>query len=261
MGEAAARAAELAALPEYFCLLGQRDSDKLAVREPFGERPDPGIPGPGRARVRALDRRRHAAAGRRGDAHVLNTSLVYSPTASGGAVRQDPSVQVRQRARTYDESRVIESGQRDRGLQLRFRDGHDWRVGLSVCYDLRFPELYRALGADVLLVPSAFTYGTGRRTGSCWCAPAPSRTWPCIAPAQGGVHENGRRTWGHHDGGPLGRCARPARRRTRRGARRLDPGARAQLRAQLPALEHRHEPVSGAGFLPSFRALRYLSNW
>src|SRR5206468_2002329 len=58
----------------------------------------------------------------------------------------------------YDESRVIEAGTAPQAFTLPSRDGHGWRVGLSVCYDLRFPELYRGLGADLLLVPSAFTY-------------------------------------------------------------------------------------------------------
>jgi nitrilase len=141
----------------------------------------------------------------------------------------------------YDESRVIESGSETSVLQLRDRDGHDWRIGLSVCYDLRFPELYRALGADVLLAPSAFTYGTGR---SHWellvRARAVENLAYVIAPAQGGIHENGRRTWGHtmivdpwgdvlgqRDEGPGVVLAD------------LDPGRQAQLRVQLPALEHR----------------------
>jgi predicted amidohydrolase len=57
------------------------------------------------------------------------------------------------------------SGPRDPvQFELPSRDGHRWRVGLSVCYDLRFPELYRArcAGADLLLVPSAFTHTTGQ---------------------------------------------------------------------------------------------------
>ncbi|MGH8806033.1 MAG: nitrilase-related carbon-nitrogen hydrolase, partial [Polaromonas sp.] len=66
------------------------------------------------------------------------------------------------------------------------------------CYDLRFPELYRALKADVLLVPSAFTYTTGQAHWEVLLrARAIENLAYVVAPAQGGVHENARRTWGH----------------------------------------------------------------
>ena len=86
-------------------------------------------------------------------------------------------------------------------LDIGARDGSLWRVGLSVCYDLRFPELYRALsqaGADLLLVPSAFTYTTGQAHWELLLrARAIENLAYVLAPAQGGQHENGRRTWGH----------------------------------------------------------------
>ncbi|MDP2222294.1 MAG: nitrilase-related carbon-nitrogen hydrolase, partial [Hydrogenophaga sp.] len=78
------------------------------------------------------------------------------------------------------------------------RSGESWRVGQSVCYDLRFGELYRALAADLLLVPSAFTHTTGQAHGEVLLrARAIENQAYVIASAQGGVHENGRRTWGH----------------------------------------------------------------
>lgn len=240
--EAAQAGAQLAALPEYFCLMGQRDSDKLAVREPFGQGPVQDflaraarecglwIVG-GTLPLVAAD-----------DAHVRNTSLVFSP--AGERVARYDKIHLFQfdngRER-YDESRVIESGSETAVLVLRDRDGHDWRVGLSVCYDLRFPELYRALRADVLLAPSAFTYGTGQAHWELLVrARAVENLAYMIAPAQGGVHENGRRTWGHsmvvdpwgsvlaqRDEGPGVVLAD------------LDPERQARQRAQLPALEHR----------------------
>jgi len=240
--EAARAGAELAALPEYFCLLGQRDSDKLAVREPFGEGPIQDFLARtarecgvwlvgGTLPLIAAD-----------DEHVLNTSLAFSP--SGERVARYDKIHLfkfdngRER---YDESRVIESGSELAVLTVHDRGGHDWRVGLSVCYDLRFPELYRALQADVLLAPSAFTYGTGKAHWELLVrARAVENLAFVIAPAQGGVHENGRRTWGHtlivdpwgevlgqRDEGPGVVVAE------------LDPARQAQLRAQLPALEHR----------------------
>ena len=84
---------------------------------------------------------------------------------------------------------------------MQARNGETWRLGLSVCYDLRFPELYRQLsakGADLLLVPSAFTYTTGQAHWEVLLrARAIENQAYVLAPGQGGVHENGRRTWGH----------------------------------------------------------------
>jgi nitrilase len=112
---------------------------------------------------------------------------------------------------------------------------------MSVCYDLRFPELYRGLNADVLLVPSAFTYVTGQAHWELLLrARAVENLAYVIAPAQGGLHENGRRTWGHSmvvD--PWGEVQ--ARREEGAGVvtADLDVARLTQLRTQLPALEHR----------------------
>jgi nitrilase len=83
-------------------------------------------------------------------------------------------------------------------LDIDEGDGR-WRIGLSVCYDLRFPELYRALSpVDLLLVPSAFTFTTGSAHWETLLrARAIENQCYVLAPAQGGLHENGRRTWGH----------------------------------------------------------------
>jgi nitrilase len=69
---------------------------------------------------------------------------------------------------------------------------------MSVCYDLRFAELYQRLGAQVLLVPAAFTHTTGQAHWEVLLrARAIENQAYVIASAQGGSHENGRRTWGH----------------------------------------------------------------
>jgi len=115
-------------------------------------------------------------------------------------------------------------------------------VGLSVCYDLRFPELYRALGADLLLVPSAFTHGTGQAHWEILLrARAIENLAYVAAPAQGGRHDNGRRTWGHSmvvD--PWGTVLAQ---REQEGAgvvlAEITQERLQQVRAQLPALEHK----------------------
>jgi nitrilase len=112
---------------------------------------------------------------------------------------------------------------------------------MSVCYDVRFPELYRHLASDVLLVPSAFTYTTGRAHWELLLrARAVENMAYVIAPAQGGTHENGRRTWGHSmvvD--PWGTVL--AQRDEGAGVvlADIDAPTLSKMRQQLPALEHR----------------------
>jgi nitrilase len=239
--EAARSGAQLAVLPEYFCFMGHKDADKLAVREAFGHGPIQDF-----LRGAARDLRMAIVGGTLplsagDDAHVRNTSLAFSP--SGDLLARYDKIHLfkfdngRER---YDESRVIESGTEPNTIELD-ANGRKWRVGMSVCYDRRFPELYRGLGADVLLVPSAFTYVTGQAHWETLLrARAVENLAYVVAPAQGGTHENGRRTWGHTlvvD--PWGVVV--AQRETGAGVVLADLDAErvAQVRRQLPALEHR----------------------
>lgn len=199
MSQAAEAGAELAVLPEYFCLMGGRDTDKLAVRETFGS---------GKVQSFLADCARDLGLWVVGgtlplvaddEARVRNTSLAFSP--AGECVARYDKIHLFRYdngREQYDESRVIEGGREPQAFVLPSRDGHAWRVGLSVCYDLRFPELYRALDAELLLVPSAFTYTTGQAHWEILLrARAVENLAYVAAPAQGGRHENGRRTWGH----------------------------------------------------------------
>jgi nitrilase len=240
--EAAQAGAELAVLPEYFCLMGRQDGDKLAVRERFGD-------GPIQSFLRDTARELGIAvvggtlpleAG--DDGHVRNTSLAFS--REGRLLARYDKIHLfrfdngRER---YDEARVIEAGSEPVAFDITARDGRSWRIGMSVCYDLRFPELYRRLGADVLLVPSAFTHVTGQAHWETLLrARAVENLAYVIAPAQGGTHENGRRTWGHSMvvdpwGAVLGLRDSGA------GVVLADLDAQriAQVRTQLPALDHR----------------------
>ena len=136
---------------------------------------------------------------------------------------------------------MIDCGGDTVAFDVQSRIGHLWRIGMSVCYDLRFPELYRALAADVLLVPSAFTYVTGQAHWELLLrARAVENLAYVVAPAQGGTHENGRRTWGHSmvvD--PWGLVLAQQDEGAGVVIAELDPARQAQVRAQLPALEHR----------------------
>jgi nitrilase len=196
--QASAAGAELAVLPEYFCLMGHKDTDKLDIAEAAGQGPVQDflaqcarqlklwIVG-GTVPLRASD-----------DRHVYNSSLVYAP--SGQCVTRYDKIHLFRfdsGAEQYDESRVIEAGATPVTFDLPSSDGQVYRVGLSVCYDLRFPELYRAMKADLLLVPSAFTWTTGQAHWEVLLrARAIENLAYVLAAAQGGTHENGRRTWG-----------------------------------------------------------------
>jgi len=140
----------------------------------------------------------------------------------------------------YNESQTIEAG----GEVVAF-DSPDGRVGLSICYDLRFPELYRSMGAtgpvDLLVVPAAFTHTTGQAHWELLLrARAVENLCYVLASAQGGTHPSGRMTWGDSMvvdpwGGVLDRLAKGP------GVvvAEMDPARIAELRASLPALQHR----------------------
>jgi nitrilase len=242
LAEAAQAGAELAVLPEYFCLMGQRDSDKLAAREALA---DGAIQGFLAQAARELGLwivggTLPLVAG--DEAHVRNSCLVFSP-AGTRAARYDKIHLFRfdNGREHYDEARVIEAGAQPVAFELRDRSGALWRIGMSVCYDLRFPELYRALRAHVLMVPSAFTYGTAKAHWELQLrARAVENLAYVIAPAQGGVHENGRRTWGHSmvvD--PWGAVLAQREEGPGLVLADLERAHLARLRSQLPALEHR----------------------
>ncbi|MCG2594783.1 carbon-nitrogen hydrolase family protein [Ramlibacter sp. XY19] len=243
LAQAAAAGAELAVLPEYFCLMGQQDTDKLAVREGFGS-----------GEVQDFLARQAKALGlwivggtlplaAGDDAHVRNTSLAFSP--KGECVARYDKIHLFKfdnGREQYDESRVIEAGRAPQSFVLDSRDGHAWKVGLTVCYDLRFPELYRALAADLLLAPSAFTYTTGQAHWELLLrARAVENLAYVCAPAQGGRHENGRRTWGHSMVVDPWGLVLAQREEDGAGLVVADISAErlAQVRKQLPALGHR----------------------
>jgi predicted amidohydrolase len=240
--QAALAGCELAVLPEYFCLLGRKDTDKLVLREHAGE---------GRIQqflsAAARDFGLWLVGGTlpmeaADEGHVRNTTMVYAPDGQCAA-RYDKIHLFRydNGREKYDEARVIEPGSQPVAFDLTARDGQAWRIGLSVCYDLRFPELYRQLRADVLLVPSAFTHTTGQAHWETLLrARAIENLAYVVAPAQGGVHENGRRTWGHSmvvD--PWGEVLAQQDEGAGVVAATLERERLVQVRSQLPALEHR----------------------
>ncbi|OLL33237.1 acyltransferase [Burkholderia sp. SRS-W-2-2016] len=195
IAEAVADGAQLVLLPEYFCFMGFKDTDKLTVREPYQDGPV--------QRFLADAARRHRIWVIGGTlpvtapeaSRVLNTTLVFGPDGNEAA-RYDKIhlFNFEKGEESFDEARTIRPG-----AEVRTFDAPFGRVGLSVCYDLRFPELYRRMGdCALIVVPSAFTYTTGRAHWELLLrARAVENQCYVLAAAQGGKHENGRRTWGH----------------------------------------------------------------
>jgi nitrilase len=205
VGSAAADGAGLVVLPEYFCFMGRSDRDKLHVAERAGDGPiqqalseiarERGVWLIGGTLPLRIDPR--AAADAADADRVMNANLVFSPRGELAARYDKMHLFAFDNGRErYDEGRTLLAGR----TPVAF-DSDGWRVGLSVCYDLRFPELYRALAnppCDLLSVPSAFTYPTGLAHWEVLLrARAIENQCYVIAAAQGGTHENGRRTFGH----------------------------------------------------------------
>ena len=249
IAQAADTGADLVALPEYFCLMGRRDTDKLALAEAPGEGPI--------QRFLQQAAREHALVVIGGTlpmktpdpARVRNTCCVYGP--DGALVARYDKLHLfrydngRER---YDEGAVLEAGDAPVAATLPMPGGQSLRAGLSVCYDLRFPELYRAMSfapgagpCDLLSVPAAFTYPTGQAHWELLLrARAVENQCYVIAPAQGGTHENGRRTWGHSmvvD--PWGEVLALQPEGEGVVMAEMDMDRMAAVRQQLPALSHR----------------------
>ena len=243
--QAADAGAELAVLPEYFCLLGLKDTDKLAIAEQAGHGPLQDF-----LSACASDFKLWIAGGTIPLAtdtpgKVYNSTLVYNP--QGQCVARYDKMHLfcfDNGQESYDEARVLTPGAQPVAFDLSSQDGHTWRVGLSICYDLRFPELYRVLaakGADLLLVPSAFTHTTGQAHWEVLLRARAIENLACVlAAAQGGLHVNQRRTWGQSMvidawGQVLASQAEGA------GVvlADIDKATLTKSRAQLPALDHR----------------------
>jgi len=240
--EAHAADARLAVLPENFAFMGIHDADKLAVGESLGGGPIQDFLAATAQRLGLWVIAGTIPLRVAGDARVAAASLVYN--AQGERVaRYDKihlfDVELPERAESYRESANMAPGKTPALI-----DTPIGRVGLAVCYDVRFPELFRNLsaqGAEVLVLPSAFTAPTGRAHWETLLrARAIENLCHLIAPAQSGFHANGRETYGDsmivdYWGRILGRLPRG------RGcvSADIDLVRQAQVRKSFPALLHR----------------------
>lgn len=193
---AAEQGAQVILLPEYFCIMGRSDTDKLVHKEPLGQ----GL----LQDFLSAQARRHSIwliggtiplAASDND-RILNTCLVYGPDGQLQARYDKIHLFSFDNGKDcFDEAESIQAG---RAVPSTFSSPCGM-TGLSICYDLRFPELYRAMGSvNLIVVPSAFTSTTGRAHWETLLrARAIENQCYVLAAAQGGKHENGRRTWGH----------------------------------------------------------------
>ena len=197
--QAAAQGAELAVLPEYFCLMGLQDTDKLKVQETFGAGPIQDFLSRSARMLGLWIVGGTLPLATAEPARARNSSLAFDP--AGQCVARYDKIHLFRfdnGRESYDESCVLERGEQPVTFDLHSIDGKRYRIGMSICYDLRFPELYRRLAADILLVPSAFTYTTGQAHWEILLrARAIENLAFVLASAQGGLHENQRTTWGH----------------------------------------------------------------
>jgi len=244
-----AQGVRLAALPENFAIMGRKEADKLAVAEAFGEGPIQAFLSrcarelemwlvAGTIPIRAED----------GSGKVAAACLVFDDQGRF-VTRYDKihlfDVDLPDREERYRESATIVPGSKP--VVVRTPLGH---LGLSVCYDVRFPELFRILqtmGAEILCLPAAFTAATGRAHWETLVrARAIENLCYVIAPAQSGMHENKRETWGESmivD--PWGHVlARVGEEGAGLAVAEIDLTLLNQVRERFPSLTHRRFHIS-----------------
>ena len=191
---AVTKGAKLVVLPEYFCIMGMKDADKVVVREEEGSGPIQEFLGKtAKSHGIWLIGGSVPLVSARPD-KVRNSCLVYDD--SGKQVARYDKIHLfnfEHGEEHFAEEKTIEAGNKVVTLESPFG-----RIGLSICYDLRFPELYRSMGqVDIILAPSAFTATTGKAHWETLIrARAIENLAYMIAPAQSGRHINGYKTYG-----------------------------------------------------------------
>jgi nitrilase len=238
IAKAVEQGAKLVVLPEFFAIMGMEAQDTVKAREQAGQG--------NIQQFLSETARKHKIwlvggsiplAGNSPD-KVRNSCLVYDE--NGTQVARYDKIHLFNLTlgnEAYNEAQTIEAGN-----QVVVVDSPFGRIGLAVCYDLRFPELFRAMkNVDIIVLPAAFTATTGKMHWEPLVrARAIENLSYVIAAAQGGYHVNGRETHGHSmivD--PWGRIMDELQRGSGVVVADVNPGYQASLRKSLPALTHR----------------------
>lgn len=241
--------AALVVLPENFAIMGMHEVDKVKVGEQPGKGPIQDF--------LAEQARRHGiwiVGGtlplQSDDQQRIRAACLLIDDQGQQVARYDKvhlfDVHLAENAETYNESETIEPGREATVVDTPFG-----RLGMAVCYDLRFPELFRSMadqGVDLVALPSAFTAITGKAHWEVLVrARAIENLIYVVAAAQGGYHVNGRETYGHSmivD--PWGMVLDKLPNGSGFVSAQLDPKRIADTRRNFPALQHRKIPCKVA---------------
>jgi nitrilase len=238
IAKAAEQGAKLVVLPEFFAIMGMDEQEKVAVREQPGLGPIQSFLADAAKQHKVWLVGGSIPLAANSPDKVLNSCLVFDDSgAQVGRYDKIHLFNLELGNESYNESRTIEPGS-----EVVVIDSPFGRIGLAICYDLRFPELFRAMKeVDVIVLPSAFTATTGKvHWEPLVRARAIENLSFVIAAAQGGYHVNGRETHGHSmivD--PWGRMLDQLARGSGVVLADINPSYQASLRASLPALSHR----------------------
>lgn len=198
ISNAAQAGAKLIVLPENFAIMGMHDEDQLKIREEEGSGPIQDFLSQQAKKYKIWIIAGTIPLKSKDESKVCAACLVYDDNGERVS-RYDKihlfDVHLEVTSETYNESETIQAGE-----QVIVVDTPFGKVGLAICYDLRFPELFRELvsmGAEVIVVPSAFTAITGNAHWEVLLrARAIENLCYIVAAAQGGYHVNGRETHG-----------------------------------------------------------------
>ena len=241
--EAVSKKAKLITLPENFPLMGKRDEDRLAITESYNDGPLQLFLSEQSKRYKIWLLGGTIPLKSNNPEKVFATNLLFNP--DGDCIARYDKIHLfdvmldGRDEESYRESKTFESG--NDVVVVKTEIGN---IGLSVCYDLRFPEMYRKMhqkNVQIITAPSAFTATTGK---AHWETLLRTRAIEnlcyLIASNQGGVHANGRKTWGHSmivD--PWGEILAEVKEETGVAIAKIDINKQINLRKRFPTLTHR----------------------
>lgn len=241
IGQAVEQGAQLVVLPENFGMICAEPQEIVAYAEKPGEGPLQDF-----MRQQASRHQIYLVGGSipmiaSVENKVRNTLWVYGP--DGGEVARYDKIHLFDVTLPCKDEQYTESVFIEPGNEIRLIEAGGIRIGLAICYDLRFPELFRQLaakGADVIVLPAAFTAETGKaHWHTLLKARAIENLSYVVASAQGGFHVNGRETYGHSlVADPWGNILAEVEQGPGVAVAEIKPAQQQQIRERFPVLQH-----------------------